>query len=221
MLAHVLEAHGLATIAISLVRPQIEAAAPPRALHCDFPLGRPLGKPGDAAFQHRVLRAALGLLEAPAGPVLIDFDETVPAADDDDTLACPLPPPTASGEHPAVAEAKGLLPAFNRATSDINVPLDPAAIPDLVRAFVRLAEGESVESVGLADTRDASLRLRAYYERAALELSGHTPAARATENWFYHQTEAGKVLLAARRRLHEQGADRFDWFFLAPVNWPF
>ena len=35
-----------ATVAISIIREQIEATQPPRALHCEFPLGRPLGKPG-------------------------------------------------------------------------------------------------------------------------------------------------------------------------------
>jgi len=41
----------------------VERSHPPRALHCEFPLGRPLGRPGDAAFQRRVLVAALRLLE--------------------------------------------------------------------------------------------------------------------------------------------------------------
>ena len=69
-LGHYLESEGIATTGISLVREHTEAMQPPRFLWVPFPLGRPLGAPGDAAFQHRVIRAALSLLEAPAGPVL-------------------------------------------------------------------------------------------------------------------------------------------------------
>ena len=56
-----------------------------------FELGRPLGVPGDAAFQTRVLRAALQLLEAPRGPVLVDFPDDAPTAADASTpLVCPV-----------------------------------------------------------------------------------------------------------------------------------
>lgn len=57
-----LESLGLTTTVIGLVRPHMEKSANPRGLFVPFPLGRPLGKPGDAAFQRRVLLAALGLL---------------------------------------------------------------------------------------------------------------------------------------------------------------
>ena len=45
-LAHVFEAAGLATVVLSTIRPVAEKMAPPRALHCEFPLGRPLGNHG-------------------------------------------------------------------------------------------------------------------------------------------------------------------------------
>lgn len=64
---------------------------PSRALWVPFELGRPLGVPGDAAFHTRVLCAALQLLEAPSGPVLMDFPEDAPPVADDATpLACPI-----------------------------------------------------------------------------------------------------------------------------------
>ena len=54
-------------------------------------LGRPFGVPNDAAFQTRVLIAALKLLEAPSGPVLADYAEDAPAvADDAQGVACPV-----------------------------------------------------------------------------------------------------------------------------------
>ena len=56
-----------------------------------FELGRPLGVLGDAAFQTRVLRAALQLLEALSGPVLADFPDDAPTAADAATpLVCPV-----------------------------------------------------------------------------------------------------------------------------------
>ncbi|MEX1300510.1 MAG: hypothetical protein AB1Z81_16035 [Desulfotignum sp.] len=51
---------------------------PPRALWVPFVLGRPLGRPGDPAFQMRVTLAALALLESETGPVLIDFPDNAP-----------------------------------------------------------------------------------------------------------------------------------------------
>ena len=70
----------MATTGISLVRENTAAMRPPRFLWVSFPLGRPLGVPGDAAFQRRVMLAALGLLEAEQGPVLADYPEDIPVA---------------------------------------------------------------------------------------------------------------------------------------------
>ena len=58
-LASVLEDAGLATVALSIIRGQVETTRPPRALHCEFPLGRPLGRPGDPALQRRGILAWL------------------------------------------------------------------------------------------------------------------------------------------------------------------
>lgn len=75
VLARVFEAAGITTIAIALVREHAARVRPPRALWVPFYFGFALGRPNDAAFQHQVLRAALELLDAPAGPVLADFPE--------------------------------------------------------------------------------------------------------------------------------------------------
>ncbi|MGH2599075.1 MAG: selenoprotein B, partial [Dehalococcoidia bacterium] len=75
MIARVLEAAGLSTASISLVREHTEAIKPPRALFVPFPFGSALGRPDDPDLQHRVLRAALELLTEPEGPVLRDFPD--------------------------------------------------------------------------------------------------------------------------------------------------
>ena len=68
-LGHYLEEEGLATVAISLIRPQTENTKPPRALWVPFELGRPFGPPSAAAFQKRVVLAALRMLEGAEGPI--------------------------------------------------------------------------------------------------------------------------------------------------------
>jgi hypothetical protein len=44
-------------------------------LFVPFPFGHTFGRPNDPVFQHQVLRAALDLLAAPAGPILADFPD--------------------------------------------------------------------------------------------------------------------------------------------------
>ena len=78
------------TTGISLVRENTASMQPPRSLWVSFPLGRPLGKPGDTDFQHGVIRAALNLLERPDGPVLEDYPVDVPVSIADNALACPV-----------------------------------------------------------------------------------------------------------------------------------
>jgi len=71
-----LERHGIATVAIQLLREVAVRLRPPRALFVPFPHGYPLGRPGDAAGQRRVIESALSLLADPSlvPPVLHDFD---------------------------------------------------------------------------------------------------------------------------------------------------
>lgn len=80
MIARALEEAGLTTVNIALVREHAAAVKPPRALAVPFPFGYALGRADDAAYQHRVLRAALDLLTIDETPVLAEWpeDETRP-----------------------------------------------------------------------------------------------------------------------------------------------
>lgn len=222
-LGHVLEAEGLATVGLSLVRGQIERTHPPRALHCEFPLGRPLGRPGVPTFQRRVLLAALGLLERAAGPVLETFPEAI-VDEADQPLACPLPPRHDPDLPEAVDEAIGLRPAFerNRAATGrtmVGRVVDPDGIPEAVRAFARIAQGETWDSVGLPGApSEVVLDIRAYYEEAALALADHVPAARSAESWFYRSTATGRALRRAQAKMREAGVPNPLWFYLVPVS---
>ena len=95
-IGYFLEDEGLLTTGISLVRENAEDLRPPRSLWVPFPLGRPLGKPSDSAFQHRVIAAALDLLQRPSGPVLEDFPEDAPGTVSESPPACPVSFPRAA-----------------------------------------------------------------------------------------------------------------------------
>ncbi|MEP7115633.1 MAG: hypothetical protein ABI862_20375 [Ilumatobacteraceae bacterium] len=225
-LAHVFEAAGLSTVGISLVRGQAERSRPPRMLHCDFPLGRPLGRPGDAPFQHRVLAAAFGLLPRTDVPVLVDYDEAI-VDDADQPLSCTLPPRHNSILPAAVDEAIGLRPAYerHRATSGVTNVVrlgGPERVAELIGVFVRIVDGEAWDTVGLeaAQLGQAGLDIRAYYEEAALALADHVPAARQAESWFYRTTETGALLCHARDIIRAAEAPRPAWFPLVPTGQP-
>ena len=78
-------------MALSLVPQQAKKISPPRVLSLPFVLGRPLGSPKDASFQHRVLDAALGLLTQTDGPIFLEFTEEVPrGAQTSEDWICPI-----------------------------------------------------------------------------------------------------------------------------------
>lgn len=58
----VIEKSGIPTVSITLLREVTQRVKPPRALAVDRPLGYPLGEPGNAALQRRIILAALELL---------------------------------------------------------------------------------------------------------------------------------------------------------------
>lgn len=223
-LAHAFEREGLATVVLSLVRAQSEASRAPRVLHCEFPLGRPLGKPGDPAFQHRVLEAALGLLVAePPGPVFVEFGEEI-HDEAEQPLSCPLPPFHDPNAHPVVNEARGLRAAYNRTLSAtgrsaLHRVIGPDDVPGVLAELVRMLDGGQVDNAGLPGSlADVMLDVRAYYEEAGFALADHVPAARQLESWLYQSTEAGKVMLGIRKLLESSGAPPMDYMFLAPIT---
>jgi hypothetical protein len=221
VLAHTLERHGIATVQLASIRSYPERIRPPRALYCEFPLGRPLGKPGDAAFQRRVLEAALALLERPEGPVLEDFPVRIEDAAGS-PLTCSLPPRYDPDLHPAVDEARALRPAYERQLArtrrtTVGQAVDADGIPEAVAALVRIADRIPLEDAGLpGTTRAVGLDVRAYYEEAAVALADHVPDARQAESWLYTRTETGAVLLGAQAALREGGAPEGVWRFLLP-----
>jgi hypothetical protein len=190
----------------------------PRALYCDFPLGRPLGRPGDPAFQRGVLVAAFALLDAPE-PTIVTYPETI-LDEVEAPLACPMPPRLDLSLPRAVDEARGLRRAFDRAAAGgLRTAVDVDAVEPTLRGFQRVVDGTPWEDCEIPDNPlVAALNLRSYYEQAAAGLSDHVPAARAAESWFARETEAGKLVHQAQQAMKEAGAPFPFWFYLLPAS---
>ena len=222
VLAHVFEAAGIATVVLSSVRAMAVKVAPPRALHCEFPLGRPLGKPNDVEFQHDVLRRAFDLLNATSGPVLVDFPVEIEAQDE--PMACAVPPRFDPTLPPAVDEARGIRKAYDRSLAKrgftaVGRSVSADDVPTALAMFDRIANGADWTTVSIpgGNTTAVCHDIRTYYQEAALELvDGPPPGGRAMEAWFHEQTEAGKTILAARAAIKETGAKMPVWFYMTP-----
>jgi len=197
-----------------LVRGQIEKSAPPRALYVEFPLGRPLGKPLDPEFQTSVISAAFDLLAEPSGPVLVDFPVTIEDASSE-VLSCAIPPRFNPDLHPAVDEALGLRPAYNRTVdrygrTSVGRTGTADDIPDLIDVFIKIGDGLPLDEIDVpgGDHLAVAMDLRSYYEEAALSLADHVPDARQAESWIYRSTRLGEVLHKAQASLKAAGRDR-------------
>lgn len=228
LLGHLFEAEGLATVVLGSNAEITARARPPRSLVCNFPLGRPLGRPNDPAFQRRVLEAALGLLARPEGPVLETFPETI--EDEADTpVACVLPPRYDPSVPPAKDEAGALRPAWERAkagngTTHVGRRVDADGVPGAVEKFIEITNGTRWDSVfsDADDLLQTAMDIRIYYEEAALALVDHVPAARSTEAWFYQRTETGQLLRNVVRILRdtgqEQDLDMLALYYIVPLS---
>lgn len=215
MLARYLEDEGLATTQIALVREHAQAIRPPRALWVPFPLGRPLGAVDDAPFQRRVLRAALDLLDAEAGPVLADFPDDAPddpAGDEAviEGMACPLPmePPPEDGldqGHGAglVAEVARLGPWYDLGAARrgrTTVGVSGLAIEDAARFVGQILDDAETPSPCPGLSRGEALKLacedvRAYCMEAVAEQPGRL-TIEERDDWFWNASLAGKVFWA-------------------------
>jgi hypothetical protein len=225
-IANVLERAGLATVGIASIRAQAEAARAPRMLYAEFPLGRPLGKPGDPTFQRRVLDAAFAILPRTDAPVIVDFPERI-TDEADAPLACAIPLADDASLHPAVREVLGLRAAYERAratTGRTNVSRmgDADRVRDWVEMFVALADGVPLDDCGLRPDQvgAAALDVRAYFEEAASALAGHVPAARQAESWFYRSTRTGDVVRRARAAIKAADGPPGAWFPMVPLGQP-
>jgi hypothetical protein len=231
-----LEERGFSTVAIASVRAQAEKTRPPRALWTTSQLGRPLGEPGDPAFQRRVLMAALSLLERTDGPVILeDFTEDPPGWKDTPGWRAPRLQEVADTLETADAwaaafgaELSALLPLrriaqkrFGRTTVGLSFQ-PPAVWPRFATSFLA---GELPTVPELA-TPALALRvlcddIKAFYGEAA-QAEGPAPSAHQIDEWFWRQTVAGRLLIALRTVAMASGNNALKTVggrFFVPAYW--
>jgi hypothetical protein len=212
-LGHYIEDEGIATVAVSLIRPQTENTRPPRALWVPFELGRPFGPPGDPAFQRGVVLAALRMLEEDGGPVRIaDFPDDDPREAPDPGWRPPFAAaPIAAGSTTAIAEAFEselalLAAAYDRAVAArrrTTVGLSGLGVAEAGGYVASWLRGELPASPVADMSPPLALRfalddVKAYYLEAGLA-PGSTPSSRQLGDWLWNETAAGKAIFALRR----------------------
>lgn len=212
MIARVLEAAGLSTTSISLVREHTQAVKPPRALFVPYPFGSPLGRANDPELQHRVLRAAFDLFAAATGPVLRDFPEADAAEPAAPVQASAVTPAGESTEDPAMetTRMRGYHERWRQQTGRTAVGVSGVP-PQRFRGIVRYLEA-------YADGRQAELRerpadvplpvflkwciddLKALYYEARLEMRPEA-SGEAVALWFWGETAMGRLLRRVKQRM--------------------
>lgn len=210
-LGHYLEEEGIATVAISLIRPQSERTRPPRALWVPFELGRPCGPPGDPAFQRRVILAALRLLEGEDGPVVIaDFPDDDPRATPDPAWhppAVPAVPPEGSGAA-LESEIDRLRDAHRHWIAQhgrTTIGLSGLPIADCAGIVGDWLRGKPPQSPRAGFSAPLMLRfviddVKAYCLEAAAA-GDAKPSSRQLGDWLWHGTATGAAIQALRAAL--------------------
>ena len=188
-----MEREGISTVVIGLTRLHIEKIQPPRALWVPFELGRPLGGYVDAgAFQKKVLRSALALLEYKSGPVIVDFGMDDPGSQSDPHWASPKLSTSAT----LVEEVAALKPYWYRAQETLgrtltglsNLPIEQAA--DYLQRFDTAAPAinPAADQSELLRLRFSADDIKTYYAEAAL--STGVPSSMQIGDWFWNETIA-------------------------------
>jgi len=212
-LAHYLEMAGIATSLIALVKLHAMKVQPPRALWVPFELGRPLGTPNDVAFQTRVLRAALALLERGDGPVLLeDFPDDAPDAAGDPDWSSPLSLDAGNtGEE--LAQLRGSYEAALAATGRTMVGVSGLSLEQAADWLMVLADGD----FSAAPRKDlappqlmhfAADDLKACYLEAAAWGPG-MPSSWQLADWFWSATAAAKLLHKLRQSCLDNPDERW------------
>ncbi len=215
MLARALEAQGIATTSISMVREHTEKVKPPRALFVPFPFGHAFGRPNDQGLQHRVLRVALDLLGEGAGPILRDFPDD---AEPGDQPAAPaqasvITPATELPDDPAM-ETTQMRQYYEQwlARNGGRTAFGLTGIPATrFRGVVRFLQGFAAgEDVDMPE-RPQDVALPGFIRWCADDLKtlyfeGHMamkPSAGGDEiaRWFWGETAAGQLLRRVGQRL--------------------
>ncbi len=214
-----------------MIRLHSEKTRPPRALWVPFEFGRPLGPPGDAAFQRRVLMAALNLFEARSGPLLVDYAEEAAKATEDEIegWVCPInlaSLPAGSGPDSAIeSEMKSLRPWYDLALDRrgrSNLGASGLSLEDARNVVLSFTNAEPDDTPVAGVSRAEGLRLavddiKAFYVDAATAQPGNATGA-DIQDWFWRETAFANLLHGLRKKLmaspDEELALIGEWFLV-------
>lgn len=203
-------------MSISLVRLHTEKLRPPRALFVPFPFGSPFGGAGDAAQQHRVLRAALDLLDAPSGPVLRDLEG------EEDPEAAPSPLQSGAVDRATVGDVANEVTAMRRyherwvqreGRTTVGVTGIPAVrFRGVVRFLQAYAAGGEADHPQRPDdvpvevfARWCADDLKAMYLEARLMTAPPEERQADTARWLWGETALGSLLRDVAERMTASG----------------
>jgi len=194
------------------VRDNTERLRPPRFLWVPFELGRPFGAPDAPAFQMRVLRAVLALLERTDGPPLLeDFPDDAPAAaaDGGEGWVCPvnlppLPAESVSDLEDAVRDEIARLDPWYALACETRgrtaFGVSDLELDSIVRFLAAWQAGGDTAGNPVPERpfaemlRLACADLRCWYLEAAAARPGGD--SRTLADWFWGETAAARLLLA-------------------------
>jgi hypothetical protein len=212
-----METAGLPTISLVLLKEHAQRTKPPRALFVPFPYGYALGKPEDAKFQHKVLRAALHLLGASA-PVLAEFSEVVEGPVQLVQASAVAPFSTEGDPADDLTAMRGY---YERWVADHEgrTAVGNSGIPQRrFRGLVRFLEAYAAGTPADYPERPPDILVPLFIRYVADDLKAFMLEARmqqrpqdygnALHHWLWSETTIGQLLARVAQRLKEQGEDK-------------
>ncbi len=175
-------------------------------------LGRPFGVPNDAAFQQKVLIAALQLFERESGPVLEDFPLDAPhqkLTSPPDNLVCPVSFPRMQAEGTLaekLADEVSQLQAWHavavkhRGRTTLGVTgMQPLQIVDYLSAWLDNQPPQPFrKDISPGDAlKQACDELKAFYLEAKSVQPGQHSATSILE-WFWMETALAQAIVQIR-----------------------
>lgn len=214
-MGHFIEAAGVPTAGISLIREHSAGIRPPRALWVPFPLGRPFGAPNNQDFQTSVLSTLLALFEQDIGPVILqDYLDNAPSTSWSGTFTTRDLPPRQSTQDPLAAarvEIDLLTPLHAEAMAGPDARtitgasgLTPVEIHKFLGDFLHGREAD-LPSTAATNELPELLRLaveemRHWCIESAMAEPGGDLSADAIDNWFWGETAMSALILAVREK---------------------
>jgi hypothetical protein len=212
VLARVFEEAGLTTLTIAMVREHAEKVKAPRVLFVPFPFGYALGKPNDPQLQHRVIGAAIDLLQCEQGPVLEDFpEEEAPEAL---VQASGVQRMAAEAEQDPADEVTTLRAFYERWLEDHNgrTTVGLCGIPQRRwRGVIRFLESYSRGEDADMKERPADVPVPQFIRYCVDDLKAFYYEARMTQrphvsepelhSWFWGETAVAQLIRAVAQRM--------------------